>query len=66
MKDSLCMMPAVAAQVGKKRGMERPSEKELANEQSWKDFSLPMATFYIFYILGKMALRKWFQNSYWG
>lgn len=58
MKDSLCMMPAVAAQVGKKRGMERPSEKELANEQSWKDFSLPMATFYIFYILGKMALRK--------
>lgn len=36
----------------KKRGMESLGEKEVANEQSWKDFILPTETFHIFYILG--------------
>lgn len=71
MKDGLSMMPSVATGVGvggqwKKRGTERPGEKELASKQSWKDFTLPTATSYIFYILGKMSLGKWFCDSYWG
>lgn len=33
-------------------------ETELANEKSRKDSTLPTATFYIFYILGKMSSRK--------
>lgn len=60
---------AVSGRLGgqqREREMEKPGGKELANEQSGKDFTLPTASFYIFYILGKISLRQWFYNSYWG
>lgn len=40
--------------------MEWHGQEELANEQCREDPTLPTAIFYIFYILGKRSLGKWF------
>lgn len=47
----------------REKGIEKNGEKKLANEQSRKESTLPTAPFYMFYILGKMFLGKWFHIS---